>query len=157
MITLIAAVDTELGIGKEGGIPWNAPEDLKFFKQETLGGACIMGRRTFESLKTPLHDRLNIVVSRSTPEIIPQNTVYASSVEEAVQLAKMRSYSRIYAIGGASIYSEMNKYAQRMLLTMVNSNYHCDVKFPHILNQYEYTARYALPSPLTPEVKEYFK
>lgn len=155
MITLIAAIDTELGIGKDGGIPWNLPEDSKFFQQETIGGACIMGRKTFESLKAPLRDRLNIVVSSSVANVIPRNTVFTHDVDSAIRLAKEQAYTRIYAIGGRRIYSEMNKYAQRMLLTEVNAKYNCDVFFPDVLNQYEYVARYTLsPKAL---VKEYLK
>ncbi|CAN0153304.1 unnamed protein product, partial [Chrysoparadoxa australica] len=65
MITLIAAHDRNRAIGKDGDIPWHLPEDLAMFKRETLGGALIMGRRTWESLPfKPLPKRLNIVVSR---------------------------------------------------------------------------------------------
>jgi dihydrofolate reductase len=61
MITLIAAVAKNGAIGRNGEIPWHIKGELAFFKRETLGGAVIMGRRTWESLKgRPLPDRLNI-------------------------------------------------------------------------------------------------
>ena len=64
MLTLIAARARNGAIGKDGTLPWHIPEDLKFFKRETLGGAIIMGRRTWESLPfKPLKDRLNLVVT----------------------------------------------------------------------------------------------
>ncbi len=64
MITLIVARDRNGAIGKDNTIPWHAPEDLKAFQRETLGGAIIMGRNTWDSLPVkPLKNRLNIVVS----------------------------------------------------------------------------------------------
>ena len=69
MLTLIAARARNGAIGKDGTLPWHIPEDLKFFKRETLGGAIIMGRRTWESLPArfrPLPGRRNVVVTRQT-------------------------------------------------------------------------------------------
>lgn len=64
MLTLIAARARDGAIGKDGQLPWHLPEDLAFFKRETLGGAIIMGRRTWESLPfRPLKERLNLVVT----------------------------------------------------------------------------------------------
>ncbi len=63
MLTLVVARAKGGAIGRDGDIPWHAPEDLKMFQRETLGGALVMGRRTWESLPVkPLKNRLNIVV-----------------------------------------------------------------------------------------------
>lgn len=116
MISLIVARDRNGAIGKGNDIPWYAPEDLQFFKRETLGGAIIMGRNTWDSLPfKPLKNRLNIVVSS-------QNCgaeVNCTSVTEAVQAAYAQGYRRIYGIGGAGIYREMIEIADRMLITEV--------------------------------------
>ncbi|MDQ1557581.1 MAG: dihydrofolate reductase [Pyrinomonadaceae bacterium] len=61
----IVAVDRNGAIGKGGSIPWHYSADMKFFREQTTGHACVMGRRTWESLKRPLKDRLNVVLSRS--------------------------------------------------------------------------------------------
>lgn len=115
MITLIVARDRNGAIGRDGTIPWHIPEDLRLFKQETLGGALIMGRRTWESLPVrPLPSRLNIVVSTrpDTAEIV------SPSVAGAVEIA-MRDCQRVYGIGGARIYAEMLPMAHRLLISEV--------------------------------------
>lgn len=130
MITLIAAHDRNRAIGKDGDIPWHIPEDLAMFKRETLGGALVMGRRTWESLPVkPLKNRLNIVVSRDTS--LTEHVV--GSVAEAVALAGSLGYFRIYGIGGQSIYEEMLPMAHRLLLTEVDTEVEgADTWFPEI-------------------------
>lgn len=117
MITLIVARDRNGAIGKDNTIPWHAPEDLKFFQRETLGGAIIMGRNTWGSLPfKPLKKRLNLVVSSNRD--LCENV--CSSVREAIGNAEAQGYRRLYGIGGASIYSEMLALADRMLITEVD-------------------------------------
>ncbi|EBA07720.1 dihydrofolate reductase [Sagittula stellata] len=118
MITLIAAHDRNRAIGKDGDIPWHIPEDLAMFKRETLGGAIVMGRKTWESLPfKPLKDRLNIVVSRDTS--LHEHVV--GSVEDAIALAQSQGYFRIYGIGGQRIYEAMLPLAHRLLITEVDT------------------------------------
>ena len=116
MITLIVARAQNGAIGRAGTIPWEVPEDLKFFQRETLGGALIMGRNTWDSLPVkPLSKRLNIVVSSNS-----QLTEHvAGSVAEAVGIALHHGYQRIYGIGGARIYREMLPLAHRLLISEV--------------------------------------
>lgn len=117
MITLIVARDRNGAIGRDGTIPWDIPEDLKAFQRETLGGALIMGRNTWNSLPVkPLARRLNIVVS-SRPDAA--DTV-VGTVHEAIQLALEKGYHRIYGIGGAGIYRDMLPLANRLLITEVD-------------------------------------
>lgn len=117
MITLIVGRDRNGAIGKDNDIPWYAPEDLAFFKQETLGGAVVMGRNTWYSLPfKPLKNRLNIVVSsqRGLGEIT------VNSVDEAIKAAYEAGYQRIYSMGGAGIYKSMLPLADRLLVTEVD-------------------------------------
>ncbi|MBV7410293.1 dihydrofolate reductase [Maritimibacter sp. DP1N21-5] len=117
MISLVVARDRNGAIGKAGGIPWHAPEDLRRFKRETVGGAVIMGRTTWISLPfRPLKDRLNIVVSRDRG--LCDNVV--GSVEAAVALAQSEGYDRIYGIGGAGIYRDLLPISHRLLITEVD-------------------------------------
>lgn len=117
MITLVVARARNGAIGRDGDIPWFLPEDLKTFQRETLGGAVIMGRATWDSLpKKPLPRRFNIVVS-SNPEAA--DTV-VGSVREAVSLALAEGYDRIYGIGGAGIYAEMLPLSDRLLVSEVD-------------------------------------
>ena len=116
MITLIVARARNGAIGKDNDIPWHAPEDLIAFQRETLGGAIIMGRNTWDSLPVkPLKNRLNIVVS-SNPDAA--ETV-VKTIEDAVALARREGYARIYGIGGAGIYKGMLEIADRLMITEV--------------------------------------
>lgn len=116
MITLIVARARNGAIGKDNDIPWHAPEDLKAFQRETLGGAIIMGRNTWDSLPVkPLKNRLNIVVS-SNPDAAE---IVVETIEDAVALARREGYARIYGIGGAGIYKGMLEIADRLMITEV--------------------------------------
>ena len=117
MLSLIVARAENGAIGKDGDIPWILPEDLKFFQRETLGGAIIMGRQTWQSLPVkPLARRMNIVVSRDGG--LAEHV--CASVEEAVQTARAAGHARIYGIGGEGIYRAMLPLADRLLVTEVD-------------------------------------
>lgn len=128
MITLIAARDRNGAIGKDNTIPWRAPEDMEAFKRETLGGAVIMGRNTWDSLPfKPLKNRLNITVSSQTDLM----DLVCASVEEAIELAYAQGYRRLYGIGGSGIYRAMLPLAERLLITEVETDVEgADTYFP---------------------------
>ena len=141
MITLVVARARNGAIGKDGDIPWHAPEDLKMFQAETMGGAIIMGRNTWESLPfKPLKGRLNIVVSR---DMSLSEHVFGS-VAEAVEFAYASGNTRVYGIGGQSIYAEMLPMAHRLMLTEVDLEIaDADAFFPTIEEAAWYEVRRA--------------
>jgi dihydrofolate reductase len=117
MITIIAAVAKNRAIGYENKLIYWLPNDLKRFKALTTGHTIVMGRNTFLSLpKGALPNRRNIVLSRSTKEL-PGCDVY-TSLEEA--LSHCTPDEDIYIIGGASVYRQALKMANRLCLTEVN-------------------------------------
>lgn len=118
MLTLIVARAKGGAIGKDGTIPWHAPEDLALFQRETTGGVVIMGRKTWESLpKKPLPRRMNIVVTRAAmPEMAD---VQFLPFEAAMRAAQGSGNTRIYGIGGAGIYAALLPRADRLLITEV--------------------------------------
>ena len=117
MITIIAAVAKNRAIGYENKLIYRLPNDLKRFKALTTGHTIVMGRNTFLSLpKGALPNRRNIVLSRSTKEL-PGCDVY-TSLEEA--LSHCTPDEDIYIIGGASVYRQALKMADRLCLTEVN-------------------------------------
>ena len=117
MLTLIAARARNGAIGKDGTLPWQIPEDLKFFKRETLGGAVIMGRRTWESLPfRPLKDRLNLVVTSTLD--LPDHAV--PDLDAALDAARAAGYARIYGIGGERLFRDLLPRADRLLITEVD-------------------------------------
>ena len=117
MISIIAAVAKNRAIGYENKLIYWLPNDLKRFKALTTGHTIIMGRNTFLSLpKGALPNRRNIVLSRSTKDF-PGCDVY-SSLEEA--LKHCTPDEDIYIIGGASVYRQAMKIADRLCLTEIN-------------------------------------
>ena len=117
MISLMVACARNRAIGKANTIPWYAPEDLKAFQRETLGGAIIMGRNTWDSLPfKPLKNRLNIVVSSNSGAA----DLVCPSLQAAIDEARRQGYQRIYGIGGFGIYRDMLPLADRLLITEVD-------------------------------------
>ena len=110
MFSLIVAYDSNKGIGLNNDIPWKYPEDLRRFSTITKGNVVIMGRKTYESIPIkyrPLPNRINIVISKSPkPKHVPSNVVWVNSIDAANTIAIANESSKIYVIGGASIYQQ---------------------------------------------------
>ncbi|MFD1883829.1 dihydrofolate reductase [Paracoccus pacificus] len=118
MLTLIVARGRDGAIGKAGGIPWHISEDLRMFKRETLGGAVIMGRRTWESLPVrPLKDRLNCVLSRDPG--VAENVF--SELDTAIGFCRAEGYHRIYGLGGEAVFRDLLPRADRLMITEVDT------------------------------------
>tara|TARA_B100002052_G_scaffold163662_1_gene149030 strand:- start:1487 stop:1966 length:480 start_codon:yes stop_codon:yes gene_type:complete len=116
-IILIAAVDKNLAIGKDGQIPWRISEDLRFFKEKTEGTAIIMGRATFDSIGRPLPNRKNIVMTRTPKD--REGVIEVKSADEA--LTEARKFSdRINVIGGEYLYKEFLNSATKLLITEID-------------------------------------
>lgn len=126
---IIAAMDEENAIGKNGEIPWHYPEDLKHFKELTTENSVIMGRKTYFSLPEdfrPLPDRENIVLTRSNPEI-DESVKIVNSLEEAFDQA---SSDKVFIAGGASVYEQTLEDSDEMVLTRVPGTHDGDTFFP---------------------------
>lgn len=126
-VYLVAAVAKNGVIGARGKLPWHLPEDLKHFKQLTLGHPVIMGRRTWESLGKPLPGRENIVVTRR-PGYEAAGASVASSVQGAVALCAGEAVA--FVIGGAEIYAAALPLADGLVLTEIHKDYEGDTRFP---------------------------
>ena len=116
-IFLIAAVDKNLAIGKNGKIPWHIKEDLQFFQKNTLNTAMIMGRSTFDSIGKPLPNRKNIVMTNSPTN--REGVIEVCDIESAIKEAKKDS-TKISIIGGQSIYKEFMPLANKLLITEID-------------------------------------
>ncbi len=129
MVSIIVAIAQNGTIGDKNSLLWHIKEDMRFFRTTTSGHAVIMGRKTFESLGSkPLPKRTNIVITRSEREF--DGALTAHSLEEAVRLAE--GDEEIFIIGGAQIYAEALKCANRMYITRVERDYEGDTSFPEI-------------------------
>jgi dihydrofolate reductase len=126
-IYLIAAVAKNGVIGAGGKLPWHLPEDLKHFKNLTLGHPIIMGRRTWESFSKPLPGRESIVVSR-TPGFEAPGASVAATLEAAVALCAGEPLA--FVIGGAQIYAAALPLADGLVLTEIERDFVGDTRFP---------------------------
>ena len=152
MINIIAAIGKNRELGKDNKLLWQIPEDFKRFKDLTSGHVVIMGRKTFESLPEkfrPLPNRVNIVVTRDPKFTISARSykdgkvIICHSIEEALKNSKLiiqnskfsilnsKFKDEIFIIGGASIYKQGIKYADKLYLTLVEKEYpDADTFFP---------------------------
>lgn len=126
-ITLIAAMARNRVIGRDNGLPWRLPDDMKFFMRSTLGRTVLMGRKTFESLPGgPLKNRRNVVLTRRA-DYRPDGCEVVHSVEEALS---RYGGEQLMVAGGAEVYALFMPHAERMLLTEVEADVEGDAFFP---------------------------
>lgn len=141
--SVIVACTLDCGIGKDGGIPWKLPKDMKHFRDITCctnngekQNMIIMGRKTWESLPIkPLPGRKNVVVTRAT---LP-NVHCVPSLHDALLLAHNDSnIEKVFVIGGAQLYNEAMKHplCETLYVTMINDDFECDTFFDSDVMQY---------------------
>lgn len=126
-ITIIAALSENRVLGKNNQLVWHMPNDFKRFKALTKGHHVIMGRRTYESLKQPLPQRTNIVITRQKNYQAGECLVVQSMAEA---LAAVKNDDQPFIIGGAEIYKLGLTLANKMELTLVESTFEGDTFFP---------------------------
>lgn len=153
MISLIVAVSANGVIGRGGELPWHLSDDLKRFKQLTLGKPIVMGRKTFESIGRALPGRQNIVLTRQS-EFAADDCDVVSSIDAAI--AASGDAGEIVVIGGSEIYKLFLPLAERIYMTRVHIDVDGEVRFPELdeelwqeterenhdaddLNEYEFT------------------
>lgn len=129
MITIIAAVAKSNALGKNNQLIWHLPADLKRFKQVTLGHHVIMGRKTYESLGKPLPNRTNIIITRNK-DYQAEGCIVTHSLTEALAAAK--EDPNPFILGGAEIYNQAMKIADKLDLTFVHHTFEADAFFPEI-------------------------
>ncbi len=139
VISIIVAHDNNLGIGKQGKLPWHISSDLKRFKSLTINHPIIMGRKTHESIGRVLPQRANIIITRnknySTKYSDPDRNIFiAHSLQKAINLAKAKDRQEIFIIGGGELYKQALPLADKLYITKVKGNFNCDTFFPTYQN-----------------------
>ena len=114
----IVAVDRNLAIGKGGTLPWHYSADLKFFKQTTVGNAVVMGRRTWQSLKKPLPDRMNVVLTSKSDIDAFDSVVRLPDVKSILTLARTLT-TDLFVIGGARTYEVFQPHIDEWIVTEI--------------------------------------
>jgi len=138
-IAIIVAISQNFAIGRNNGLLFNLPNDLKRFKKITSGHALIMGKKTLISLPNgPLPNRRNIVITDVPGELFEKcQTVY--SIEEAVEAVKNE---QAFVIGGGMIYHQFYPVAGKLYLTLVHKDFEADTFFPEInFNEWKEVSR----------------
>lgn len=133
-ISLIAAVAKNRVIGKENDLPWQLPDDMKYFMQTTSGHHVLMGRKNYDSLPNkfkPLPNRTNIVVTRQD-EFKAPGCIVVSSIEKGIEIALQNKEEEFFVIGGAQIYTQSLERADYLYLTEINAEIEGDTYFPMI-------------------------
>ncbi len=129
---IVAQADNRV-IGINNNLPWHLSEDLRYFKQVTMGKPIIMGRKTFESIGRPLPGRANIVISRDSG-YRHEGVRVVNSLAAAQQLAEsiglIDGVDEAMVIGGAEIYTQALPLADRLYLTQVHAEVVGDAHFP---------------------------
>ncbi|MGD8345338.1 MAG: dihydrofolate reductase [Desulfobacterales bacterium] len=129
-ISLIAAMAQNRVIGRQGDIPWKIPGEQKIFKKITLGHAVIMGRKTFESLKYPLAQRTNIIVTRQA-DYVAEGCVVVHDLSQALKSGPPGE-DEAFIIGGGQLYRAAFALCDRIYLTVIPRDIDGDTYFPKI-------------------------
>lgn len=141
ILTHIVACSENRVIGSQGELPWDIPEDMKFFRETTKGHVMIMGRKTFDSFKgRALPNRYHIVITRdpsqySFPSTENSPVTFVSSLEEAVKLAKPLTAKwgeEVFIIGGGEIYKQAMNITDKIYLTLIHRDFPGDTYYPEI-------------------------
>lgn len=131
LIAIVAALDEQNAIGRDGGLLCHLPNDLKHFKEITTGHCVIMGRKTYESLpKGALPNRTNIVITSDKRENYP-GCIVVRSIEEA--LAQCKQGETAFIIGGGEVYRTTIQLADTLYITLIDHVFEeADTFFPPI-------------------------
>jgi dihydrofolate reductase len=144
-VSLIVAVSENGVIGKDNDLIWHLPNDMRFFKETTMGHHVIMGRKNFESIPhkyRPLPNRTNIIVTRQT-DYKAEGCVVVNSVDAALEIAKNNGEKESFIIGGGQIYKLAleAKMIDKIYLTKVHHSFDGDAFFPELDNSWKEVER----------------
>jgi dihydrofolate reductase len=141
-VTILAAVARNGVIGAAGDLPWHLPDELRAFKETTLGHVLVMGRRTYESIGRPLPGRTTVVVTRRPGwKAGADEVVVAHDLEEALERAHAID-EEVFVVGGGEVYAAAVPFADRLLLSFVEQEPEGDTRFPEIdWSEWRETAR----------------
>lgn len=133
---MICAMASNGTIGRNNGLPWHLPADLRYFKATTMGHSIIMGRKTWESIGRPLPGRTSIVVTRDA-DYVAEGAKVVHSIQDALRLAEsiavIDGTEEAFVIGGAALYATAMPIAERFHLTRV----HAEVEGDTVLSGFD--------------------
>ncbi|MBT8045360.1 MAG: dihydrofolate reductase [Verrucomicrobiae bacterium] len=132
-LTAIVAMTPERVIGKDGGLPWHLPEDLKLFRRHTTGHPIVMGRKTWDSIGFPLPNRQSIVLTRDSSWLAEgAEVIHTPDDLPNIQLID----PQVFIIGGAQVYELFMPQLDEILISHVYENYPGDTRFPEFESKF---------------------
>ena len=134
-------------IGRDGDIPWHLPEDFKWFKQTTMGGILVMGRKTYESIGRPLPGRQTVVLSRSATQIEG-----VQIIRDLSEIQTLVGNQTIWLAGGGEIYAQLLPHCSELYLTRVHRECEGDALFPSFEDQFSFSKKLQENSDFTVEL-----
>ncbi|MFC4230870.1 dihydrofolate reductase [Parasediminibacterium paludis] len=131
-IIQIVAVSNNNVIGKDYGLLWTLPNDMRWFKNKTWALPVVMGRKTFKSLgNKPMNGRLNVVITRQA-DFKAEGVTVVANIEEAISFCKEQNYNEIMIIGGGEIYMQSLPFTDKIYLTRVDVTVDGDTYYPKL-------------------------
>jgi dihydrofolate reductase len=133
-IIQIVAVSNNNVIGKNYGLLWTLPNDMRWFKNKTWALPVVMGRKTFKSLgNKPMNGRVNVVITRQA-DFKAEGATVVANIEEAISFCKEQDYNEIMIIGGGEIYMQSLPFTDKIYLTRVDVTVDGDTHYPELDN-----------------------
>nr|AIA18731.1 Dihydrofolate reductase [uncultured bacterium] len=127
-ISFIFAMDRNRAIGKDNGLPWHLPADLKFFRKVTMGNPILMGRKTYDSIGKPLPGRENVILTRNKT-FTAEGCVVVHTVAEAIERYRDQE---LFVIGGVEAFRLFLPHVSRMYITEIEHEFEADTFFTQL-------------------------
>ena len=130
-VVIIAALSKNQVIGRDNGIPWHYPADMKHFRRTTRGHPVVAGRKTYESFQIrPLPHRLNLVLTRNPAYQADEGAIACQDLSQVLTIAQNHGAEKLFVLGGAEIYTLSLPLADEMILTHLPITVTGDAYFP---------------------------
>ena len=130
MISLLVAMERNHVIGSNNDLPWHLPNDLRYFKEKTIGNTIIMGRKTFASIGRALPKRRNVVITRNSEIEFPDGVEVIDNLDLVRQWNNEQPNEEFFIIGGGEVFNQALSFADRLYITWIDEDFTGDVYFP---------------------------
>ncbi|SRR6056297_1008941 len=141
ILSHIVAVSRNFVIGRNNQLPWRMPEDMRYFHKVTDGHIVIMGRKNYEANGKALNNRTNIVITRNR-EFTPDDALIAHDIAGALEIAGTFHPEEVFIVGGGQIYSKTLDMADRIYITVIETEVEGDAYYPEInINDYKVVSK----------------
>lgn len=135
MIRFIAAIDSKRGMANDKGIPWNLPTDKAYYRDRVKTGVVLMGMGTYNEMRVPLGDKIQLVATHEDVKLRPGFKVVADAREYLIEAQKRNE--DVWVIGGPGLFATTLDLADELYLTLIDQDFNCTKFFPEYQNDFE--------------------